>query len=64
MAELAPQHSRTMLFVIAIFLPPVAVYLRTRDWLHTVVSIILTLLLWLPGFLHSLYFVFRKKSSS
>ena len=63
MTELAPKHGKLLLTVVAIFLPPVSVYLKTRDWLHTIVSIILTLLLWLPGFLHALFFIFRPAKS-
>lgn len=63
MTELAPKHGRLLLTVVAVFLPPVAVYLRTRDWLHTVLNLVLSLLLWLPGFLHALYFIFRPARS-
>lgn len=63
MTDLAPKHSRLLLTVVAVFLPPLSVYLKTRDWLHTIVSIVLTLLLWLPGFLHALFFIFRPAKS-
>ena len=40
-----------MIYVIAFLLPPLAVYMTNKDKL--VVNIILTLLLWLPGFIHA-----------
>jgi len=64
MTDLAPRHSAPLLLLFAVLLPPVAVHLKTRDWLHTIIWVILTCLLWLPGFLHSLFFVVRRSSNS
>lgn len=61
MTDLTPKHSVPLLLLFAVFLPPVSVFLRTRDRLHTVVNVVLTLFLWLPGFLHALFFIFRKQ---
>ena len=41
-----------MIYVIAFLLPPLAVYMTNKDKL--VLNIVLTLLLWLPGFIHAI----------
>ncbi len=48
-----------LLVIIAILLPPLAVGLKEGVGGHLVLSIILTLLFWLPGLLHALYIVLR-----
>ncbi len=47
--------------VIAFFIPPLAVFLKegkigTNFW----INLVLTILFWLPGFLHALYLIFMK----
>ena len=49
--------NKLLLVIIAILLPPVAVGLKRGIGLALILSIVLTLLLWLPGFLHALYVV-------
>ena len=51
--------SKLVLCIIAFFLPPLAVGLKEGIGGHFVLSIILTLLFWLPGFLHALWIVLR-----
>jgi len=46
-----------LLVIIAILLPPLAVGLKLGVGGHPVLSIILTLLFYLPGLLHALYVV-------
>jgi uncharacterized membrane protein YqaE (UPF0057 family) len=48
-----------ILVILAIFLPPIAVGLKT-NWslIPLLISIILTLLFWLPGIIHALLVVF------
>lgn len=41
-----------MIYVIAFLLPPLAVYMTNKDKL--VLNIVLTLCLWLPGFIHAI----------
>ena len=52
--------STVILVILAFFLPPLAVYLHTKSAKQTLLNLILTLLLWLPGFLHALYLIFKK----
>lgn len=51
--------NKLLLCIIAFFLPPLAVGLKEGIGGHFVLSIILTLLFWLPGFLHALWIVLR-----
>ena len=49
-----------LLIILAILLPPVAVFLvvglGTQFW----INLILTLLLWLPGMIHALWVIFTQ----
>lgn len=57
---MADQTTNTLLLVIiAFFLPPLAVGLKAGVGGTLILSIILTLLFWLPGFLHALYVVLK-----
>lgn len=49
--------NKLLLIIIAILLPPLAVGLKRGIGLALLLNIVLTLLLWLPGFLHALYVV-------
>jgi uncharacterized membrane protein YqaE (UPF0057 family) len=48
--------------ILAIFLPPVAAFLEVGIGLHFWVNILLTLLGVVPGMIHALWLVARKKS--
>jgi len=50
--------------ILAIFLPPLAVFLTIGLGLHFWVNILLTLLGVLPGMVHALWVVVKKKGSS
>jgi uncharacterized membrane protein YqaE (UPF0057 family) len=56
---MANQHgiSTLLLVIIAILLPPLAVGLAKGVGVHLILSIILTLLFYLPGLLHALWCV-------
>jgi len=55
-----PTDDRVLLLVIiAILLPPLAVFLKAGVGLHLVLSIVLTLLFYVPGLIHALYIVLR-----
>ena len=43
--------------LLAVFLPPVAVLLRAGVGLQLVLSIILTIIGWIPGVIHALWIV-------
>ena len=49
--------NKLLLCIIAFFLPPLAVGLKTGVGGALILNIVLTLLFWLPGFLHALYIV-------
>ena len=48
--------------VLAIFLPPVAAFLQVGLSLHFFLNIVLTLLGGLPGMVHALWLVVKKKT--
>jgi len=51
--------SKLLLVIIAILLPPLAVGLKDGLGFHLVLSIILTLLFYVPGLLHALWILLR-----
>ncbi len=53
------QEQKLLLIIIAILLPPLAVGLKAGIGGHFVLSIILTILFWLPGVLHAVYVVLK-----
>jgi uncharacterized membrane protein YqaE (UPF0057 family) len=50
-------EQKLLLIIIAIFIPPLAVGLKTGIGGQLILNIILTLLFWIPGFLHALYVI-------
>lgn len=48
---------KLVLVILAILLPPLAAFLQVGLTLHFFISIVLTLLMWLPGVLHALWLV-------
>ena len=46
--------NKLLLIIIAFFIPPLAVGLKRGLGTSLLINIILTLLLWLPGFIHAL----------
>ncbi len=53
------QTNTLLMVIIAILLPPLAVFLKKGVGLSLVISIILTLLFYLPGLIHALYVVLK-----
>jgi uncharacterized membrane protein YqaE (UPF0057 family) len=49
--------SKVILIILAILLPPLAVYLKTKSAKTTVLNLVLSFLFWIPGVLHALYVV-------
>ncbi len=47
--------------ILAIFLPPVAVFLQAGIGLHLLINIILTICFVLPGSIHALWVIVKKK---
>lgn len=49
-----------VLIILAILLPPLAVFLKEGAGKNLVINIILWLLLWLPGAIHAIWLVTKK----
>lgn len=49
--------SKLILVLLAILLPPLAVYLKTKGAKATLINLVLCFFFWLPGVLHALYVV-------
>ena len=47
--------------VLAIFLPPVAVFLTVGFGMHFWINILLTILGFIPGIIHALWVIVKKK---
>lgn len=47
--------NKIVLVILAIFLPPLAVYLKTNSGKDTIINLILCFLFWLPGVIHALW---------
>lgn len=49
-----------LLLILAIFIPPLAVFLHEGSWNSTCwINLILTLLFWLPGIIHAFWVILR-----
>ena len=47
-------------FIVAFFLPPLAVYMEKKDCDKDVlINLILSLLFWVPGILHAFYIILK-----
>lgn len=57
MPPAANDTNKLLLCIIAFLLPPLAVGLKRGIGGALILSIVLTLLFWIPGFLHALYVV-------
>lgn len=51
--------NKLLLVIIAVFLPPLAVGLKAGIGFHLFLNIVLSLLLYVPGLLHSLWVVLK-----
>ena len=51
--------NKLVLIILAILLPPLAVYLQTKSAKDTIINVILCVLFWLPGVIHALYLVLK-----
>lgn len=57
MADL--QENKLIMIIIAFLLPPLAVGIKTGVSGTFVINIILTLIFWLPGFIHALLVILK-----
>ncbi|RWS27184.1 plasma membrane proteolipid 3-like protein [Leptotrombidium deliense] len=46
-------------FILAFFLPPIGVLIEKGCGKDLLINILLTLLLWLPGFIHACYIILK-----
>ena len=51
--------STLLLVIIAILLPPVAVFLKAGAGKDLIINIVLCIFFWIPGILHALWIVLR-----
>jgi len=51
--------SKAILVILAILLPPLAVYLHTKSGKQTLLNLVLCFLFWIPGLLHALYLILK-----
>ena len=51
--------NKILLVVIAILLPPLAVYLKTRSAKDTIINVILCFVFWVPAILHALWVILK-----
>jgi uncharacterized membrane protein YqaE (UPF0057 family) len=51
--------NKLLLVILAILLPPLAVYLKTSSGKTTVLSIVLCFFFWIPGVIHALWVVLK-----
>jgi uncharacterized membrane protein YqaE (UPF0057 family) len=52
-------NNKALLVILAIFIPPLAVYLKTKDVTKTVINLVLCFLFYIPGLIHALYVVLK-----
>lgn len=50
-------NNKILLIVLAILLPPIAVFMKKGAGKDLVINIILCILLWLPGVVHAVWLV-------
>ncbi|MBN0986344.1 MULTISPECIES: YqaE/Pmp3 family membrane protein [Amphritea] len=51
--------NKLILIILAILLPPIAVFMKTGAGLQLVINIVLCLFFYLPGILHALWLVLK-----
>ncbi len=51
--------NKLILIILAILLPPLAVYLKTKSAKDTIINLILCFFFWVPGILHALWLILK-----
>jgi len=51
--------NKILLIIIAILLPPLAVFLKSGAGKDLLINVILCILFWIPGVLHALWIVLK-----
>lgn len=47
--------NKALLIILAILLPPLAVYLKTKSGKDAIINLVLCFLFWIPGVIHALW---------
>lgn len=50
------------MIILAILLPPLAVFLATKNPVRTLINVLLTICLWIPGVIHAIACVNEAKT--
>jgi uncharacterized membrane protein YqaE (UPF0057 family) len=48
-----------ILVILAILLPPLAVFLKTKSARDTIINVVLCIFFWVPGILHALWLILK-----
>ncbi len=51
--------SRVVLILLALFLPPVAVFIKEGIGKHLIINIVLCILFWVPAIVHAIWVATR-----
>jgi len=51
--------NKLLLVLLAILLPPLAVYLKTNSGKPTILNLVLCFFFWIPGVIHALWVVLK-----
>jgi uncharacterized membrane protein YqaE (UPF0057 family) len=57
MADL--QDNKIIMIIIAFFIPPLAVAIKSGLNMTFVINLVLTLIFWIPGFIHALLVILK-----
>ena len=57
MEIMANKKNKILLIILAILLPPLAVYLEKGAGKHLLINILLCIFFYLPGIIHALYLI-------
>jgi uncharacterized membrane protein YqaE (UPF0057 family) len=49
--------NKLLLVILAILLPPLAVFLKSQNITTTIINIVLCIIFWIPGVIHALWVV-------
>jgi uncharacterized membrane protein YqaE (UPF0057 family) len=52
-------NNKLLLVILSIFLPPLAVYLKTKNVTTTIINVVLCFLFWIPAVIHALWTVLK-----
>lgn len=47
--------NKVVLIILSLFIPPLAVFLKTKSVKDTIINVVLCILFWIPGVIHALW---------